>query len=540
MPVIDRTAIILDIFADHAALGRGQAPGRAGAARVQPRPHARAVDPPRAPRRRGIGTRGPGESQIETDRRLARDRIAALQAPARARRRPARAGDARSERERAGTADGRAGRLHERRQVDAAERAHRRRGRRARPPLPHARPDHPLVRDRRAASTCSPTRSASSASCRTSSSRPSRPRSRRRSDADLIVHVADASVPRRSCTRCSPRSTTVLAEIGAGERPRLLALNKVDLLDDERRRELSFRYPRRRAGLGGDGRGARRRCARRSRRASWPRCSRWSCSCPTRRAARLSELHDAGRRAGARGHRRRACASGRACPRAWRRASSASWRRQRRGADAGDAALPRASTRGGAAPARAHDGDAGFDLYAAEAATLGPGERASVGTGIAVAIPEGHAGLVLPRSGLAARARHRAGQRARPDRLRLPRRAARAAAEHRRDAEPSRSGVGDRIAQLVMVRVARPSRSRSRRSTSRRAAWADSARRALIRRLDIGDLQACLELAVTAVGRRGDSGGCCSRSGPSRLRGPGRGCWHARVYALRAERRGDL
>ncbi|MBX5468315.1 MAG: dUTP diphosphatase [Thermoleophilaceae bacterium] len=55
------------------------------------------------------------------------------------------------------------------------------------------------------------------------------------------------------------------------------------------------------------------------------------------------------------------------------------------------------------APTRAYDGDAGFDLYAAEAATLEPGERASVGTGIAVAIPEGQAGLVLPRSGLAAR-----------------------------------------------------------------------------------------------------------------------------------------
>ncbi len=55
------------------------------------------------------------------------------------------------------------------------------------------------------------------------------------------------------------------------------------------------------------------------------------------------------------------------------------------------------------APTRAHDGDAGFDLYAAEVARLGPGERASVGTGIAVAIPDGHAGLVLPRSGLAAR-----------------------------------------------------------------------------------------------------------------------------------------
>ena len=54
-------------------------------------------------------------------------------------------------------------------------------------------------------------------------------------------------------------------------------------------------------------------------------------------------------------------------------------------------------------PTRAHDDDAGYDLHASEAATIGPGERASVGTGIAVAIPEGHAGLVLPRSGLAAR-----------------------------------------------------------------------------------------------------------------------------------------
>jgi dUTP pyrophosphatase len=54
-------------------------------------------------------------------------------------------------------------------------------------------------------------------------------------------------------------------------------------------------------------------------------------------------------------------------------------------------------------PSRAHPGDAGLDLHAAEAATLGPGERASVGTGIAVEIPDGHAGLVLPRSGLAAR-----------------------------------------------------------------------------------------------------------------------------------------
>ena len=52
-------------------------------------------------------------------------------------------------------------------------------------------------------------------------------------------------------------------------------------------------------------------------------------------------------------------------------------------------------------PSRAHEGDAGLDLYACEAAHLGPGERWSVGTGVAVEIPEGHAGLVLPRSGLA-------------------------------------------------------------------------------------------------------------------------------------------
>lgn len=52
-------------------------------------------------------------------------------------------------------------------------------------------------------------------------------------------------------------------------------------------------------------------------------------------------------------------------------------------------------------PSRANPGDAGLDLRASEAAHLGPGERWSVGTGVAVEIPDGHAGLVLPRSGLA-------------------------------------------------------------------------------------------------------------------------------------------
>jgi dUTP pyrophosphatase len=54
-------------------------------------------------------------------------------------------------------------------------------------------------------------------------------------------------------------------------------------------------------------------------------------------------------------------------------------------------------------PTRAYAGDAGLDLYSVEPAELAPGARASVGTGIAVAIPERHCGLVLPRSGLAAR-----------------------------------------------------------------------------------------------------------------------------------------
>lgn len=54
-------------------------------------------------------------------------------------------------------------------------------------------------------------------------------------------------------------------------------------------------------------------------------------------------------------------------------------------------------------PTRAYAGDAGLDLYALDDGVLGPGERASVRTGVAIEIPEGHAGLVLPRSGLARR-----------------------------------------------------------------------------------------------------------------------------------------
>jgi len=54
-------------------------------------------------------------------------------------------------------------------------------------------------------------------------------------------------------------------------------------------------------------------------------------------------------------------------------------------------------------PSRAHSGDAGLDLHSAQSAHIGPGERWQISTGLAVEIPEGHAGFVLPRSGNALR-----------------------------------------------------------------------------------------------------------------------------------------
>ena len=74
-------------------------------------------------------------------------------------------------------------------------------------------------------------------------------------------------------------------------------------------------------------------------------------------------------------------------------------------------------------PVQAYPGDAGLDLAACERVELSPGERGVVGTGIAVAIPPGHAGLVVPRSGLAAR--HGLGK------VNAAYRLARALAEHR-------------------------------------------------------------------------------------------------------------
>lgn len=106
-------------------------------------------------------------------------------------------------------------------------------------------------------------------------------------------------------------------------------------------------------------------------------------------------------------------------------------------------------------PTRAHQGDAGLDLYACEAAHIGPGERWSVGTGVGVEIPGGHAGLVLPRSGLArdhgialvnAPGLIDSGYRGELRVLLL----------NTDPAETFRVEPGDRIAQLVLTPIATP------------------------------------------------------------------------------------
>ena len=182
IPVVDRTAIILDIFASHAHTAEGKlqvelAQLEYNLARMRglwthlerlggvlerrvrhawPRRVADRDRPPAGPRPHQRAARGAWARSSAT---------AARCAPSAQRARPAA---------------GRPGGLHERGQVDAAQRADRRRGRRARPAVPHARPDHAHGAHQRPRRTCSPTPSASSASCRISSSRRSARRSRRR------------------------------------------------------------------------------------------------------------------------------------------------------------------------------------------------------------------------------------------------------------------------------------------------------------------------------------------------------------------------
>jgi dUTP pyrophosphatase len=105
-------------------------------------------------------------------------------------------------------------------------------------------------------------------------------------------------------------------------------------------------------------------------------------------------------------------------------------------------------------PAQAYPGDAGFDLASCERVELAPGARAVVGTGIAVAIPPGHAGLVIPRSGLAAR--HGLGKVNAPGLIDEGYRGEVKVILHNTDREaPFVVEPGMRIAQLVVVELPR-------------------------------------------------------------------------------------
>jgi dUTP pyrophosphatase len=108
---------------------------------------------------------------------------------------------------------------------------------------------------------------------------------------------------------------------------------------------------------------------------------------------------------------------------------------------------------GATLPTRAHEGDAGLDLYACEAAHIGPGERWSVGTGVGVEVPAGHAGLVLPRSGLARD--HGISLVNSPGLIDSGYRGElRVLLLNTDPAETFRVEAGDRIAQLVLVPIA--------------------------------------------------------------------------------------
>jgi dUTP pyrophosphatase len=106
-------------------------------------------------------------------------------------------------------------------------------------------------------------------------------------------------------------------------------------------------------------------------------------------------------------------------------------------------------------PARAHPGDAGTDLFAAQDVELAPGQRALVPTGIAIALPDGYAGFVHPRSGLAAR--HGVTIVNAPGTVDAGYRGEIRVTLLNTDPDrPVRFARGDRIAQLVIQRVAYP------------------------------------------------------------------------------------
>jgi len=240
VPVIDRTAVILDIFASHAHTAEGKlqvelAQLAYNLARMRGLwSHLERLGG-------GIGTRGPGETQIETDRRLARDRIAALRA--RLDHTKATRGTMRRERERAGLpAVALAGYTNAGKStlLNALTGAEARVAQRLFHTLdPMTRTFDVEGRTYLLTDTVGfirklPHQLVDSFAATLEEAL----------EADLVLHVADASAEEDELAARLIAVEDVLEEIGAAERPRLLVLNKADLLDADRRRELGFRHPR--------------------------------------------------------------------------------------------------------------------------------------------------------------------------------------------------------------------------------------------------------------------------------------------------------
>jgi GTP-binding protein HflX len=239
VPVIDRTAVILDIFADHAHSAEGKlqvelAQLEYNLARMRGLwTHLERLGG-------GIGTRGPGESQIETDRRLARDRIAALRR--RLERLERNRGVMRAQRERSslprvalagytnagkstllnaltGAEVGVGDRLFH--TLDPTTRSLELSGR-----------DY-LVTDTVGFIEKLPHQLVEAFKATLEET----------VLADLILHVVDAAAPEERRAADMHAVDAVLAEIGAGEKPRLLVFNKADLLSEEEREDARLRHP---------------------------------------------------------------------------------------------------------------------------------------------------------------------------------------------------------------------------------------------------------------------------------------------------------
>jgi len=244
VPVVDRTAVILDIFADHAHSAEGKlqvelAQLEYNMARMRGLwTHLERLGAGRMDG--GIGTRGPGESQIETDRRLARDRIAAL-----------------------------------RRRLTRLEKTrHTMRARRERSSVPRIAlagytntGKSTLLNSTTGAEvgvgdrlfhTLDPTTRSFELSGRTYlltdtvgfiEKLPHQLVEAFKATleetvlADLILHVVDGAAPEERMLTDMGAVDAVLEEIGAGDKPRLLILNKADLLDDDARHEVGLRHP---------------------------------------------------------------------------------------------------------------------------------------------------------------------------------------------------------------------------------------------------------------------------------------------------------